>query len=139
MIGPSTHAYLDTDPGPVPGVVAVEESALGSLRALVDAQEWDEAGGNDEPAVRFGWYDDGGLVAASSLGDFDGLPRDIGMLVAPSWRGRGLSTSLGRHAASFAVREYGLARWCARNTNAASLATAGRLGFEPCCTQLALR
>jgi RimJ/RimL family protein N-acetyltransferase len=139
VIGPSIHAYLDTDPGPVPGVVAVEESALGSLRALVDAEEWAESGWDDEPAARFGWYDGGALVAAARLGDFGGRPRDIGVLVAPAWRGRGLSRVLGRHAASFAVREFGCARWCARSTNAASLATARRLGFEPWCIQLALR
>jgi len=39
LIGPSTHGYLDVDPGPVDDVVCVNETQLASLREPVDADE----------------------------------------------------------------------------------------------------
>lgn len=139
LIGPSTHLYLDIDPGPVDGVVPVDDSELGPLRALVSEEDWSEAGFDDGPAHTFGCYDEGVLVAASNLNKFAGHPRDIGVLVAPAARGRGLAAGVARHAASYAIREHDLARWGARQTNVASLRTAERLGFEPWCAQLAVR
>lgn len=139
VIGPSTHAYLDADPGTVDDVVSVTEQDLASLRGLVDEADWAESGWNDQPAHTFGLYQDGVLIAASNLNSFHHQPRDVGVLVAPGWRGRGLSENLGRHAASFAIRHHGFARWGARNTNAASLAASQRVGFEPWCCQWAVR
>jgi RimJ/RimL family protein N-acetyltransferase len=140
VIGPSTHLYLDADPGGSPGVTAPTEDELASLRARAGDDDWRESGFADAAAGRaFGLRRDGVLVAASNLNLFDGLPRDIGVLVAPEARGRGLAPVVARHAASYAVREHGLARWGARDTNLASLAVARRLGFEPFCTQLAMR
>ena len=78
-------------------------------------------------------------MAASNLNLWDGLPRDVGVLVAPEARGRRLAPVVAQHAASYAIAEHGLARWGARNTNSGSLATARRLGFTAYCTQLALR
>ena len=139
VVGPSKHTYLDTDPGSAAGVVAVDAAELSTLRALVDEQDWAESGWNDQPAHTFGLYDEGQLVAASNLNSFAGKPRDIGVLVAPAWRGRDLSTAVGRHAASFAVHHYDFARWGARTANRASCAAARRLGFQPWCSQLAIR
>ena len=138
-IGPSTHAYLDGDPGPVDGVVRVNGDELTSLRRLVADADRAESGWNDKPAHAFGLYEDGVLVAASNLNSFHQQPRDIGVIVAQGWRGRGLSEKLGRHAASFAIREHGFARWGARHANGASVAASRRLGFEPWCCQLAVR
>ncbi|MBA2715734.1 MAG: GNAT family N-acetyltransferase [Propionibacteriales bacterium] len=139
VVGPSTHSYLDADPGPVDGVCTVDRSALAALRGRVDDQDWAESGWQDAPARTFGLYDNGTLAAASNLNVFDGLPRDIGVLVAPPRRGRGLSETVGRHAASYAIRQHGFARWGTRNANTASLAAARRLGFEAWCTQLWVR
>jgi RimJ/RimL family protein N-acetyltransferase len=140
VIGPSTHLYLDVDPGGGAGVTTPTEDELASLRARTGDDDWRESGFADAPVDRtFGLHHDGVLVAASNLNLFDGKPRDIGVLVAPEARGRGLAPVVARHAASYAVREHGLARWGARDTNVASLATARRLGFEPFCTQLAMR
>ena len=44
-----------------------------------------------------------------------------------------------RHAASYALTQHGLARWGGRDTDAASPATARRLGFEAFCSPLAVR
>lgn len=139
LIGPSTHAYLDSDPGTDARVEPVDESALASLQERVPEEDWRESGFADGPPLTFGLHEDGVLVAASNLHLFGDRPRDVGVLVAPDARGRGLAAVVARHAASLAVREHGLARWGARNTNVASLATARHLGFEPWCTQLAIR
>jgi len=140
VFGPSTHLYLDVDPGGRAEVGRPTEDDLASLHARVGDDDWHEAGFADAPVARtFGLHAEGVLVAASNLNLFDGLPRDVGVLVAPEARGRGLAAVVARQAASCAVREHRVARWGARNTNAASLATARRLGFEPFCTQLAMR
>ncbi|NYD42462.1 GNAT family N-acetyltransferase [Nocardioides panaciterrulae] len=138
LIGPSTHHYLDVDPGPVPGVVVPTVEQLASLRSRAGDADWRESGFADTSRP-FGLERDGVLVAASNLNAWDGLPRDVGVLVAPEARGRRLAPVVARHAASYAVTAHGLARWGARNTNLGSLATARRLGFAAYCTQLALR
>ncbi|WP_244932220.1 GNAT family N-acetyltransferase [Nocardioides sp. W7] len=146
LVGPSTHAYLDRDPGPDlsaelvdgHGVALVGPAALADLRAQVTEEEWSEAGFDEEPETCFGLRQGGALVAAANLTDWDGTPRDVGVLVSPAARGRGLAEVVGRHAASWSVRRHGLARWTARTTNIASVRTAERLGFTPYVTQLAL-
>lgn len=139
LIGPSTHGYLDVDPGPVDEVVRVDGTQLASLQGLVDAADWRESGWTDQPAHTFGIIKDGVLVAASNLNSFHGQHRDVGVIVAPRWRGRGLSEAVGQHAASFAIREHGFARWGARHSNVPSLAASHSLGFESWCTQVAIR
>jgi hypothetical protein len=139
VIGPSTHAYLDQDPGPVDGVTGLHEDDLPSLRRAVDEADWGESGWNDRPLHIFGLHENDSLVAAANLNGFHQQPRDIGVIVAQGSRGRGLSEVVGQHAASFAIRTHGFARWGARDTNAASLAASRRLGFEPWCAQLAVR
>jgi len=136
--GPATHAYLDADPGPTDAVILSEEQ-LTSLRASVTAEEWEEAGWDDEPAHQWGILEGDRVVAAANLSDWDGTPRDVGVLVEPAARGRGLGEVVGQHAASYAIREHGSARWRARITNVPSVRTAQRLGFESWATQLALR
>jgi len=139
VIGPSTHSYLDVDPGPAEGVTRVNSGGLLSLLERVEEADLAESGWNDEPPHTFGLYEDGVLVAASNLNVFHQQPRDVGVIVAPEQRGRGLSVRVGRHAASMAIREHGFARWGARNANVASLASARRVGFESWCSQLAVR
>lgn len=140
VIGPGIHHYLDRDPGPAPGVVEVPVAEVARLRPRVTEDEWQESGMDGEDiAVAFGSYDDGELVAASTLADFAGAPRHVGVLVAPAVRGRGLVDDVGAAAASYAIRHHGLARWRARPDNRGSSGAAQRLGFEPWCTQLAIR
>jgi RimJ/RimL family protein N-acetyltransferase len=84
-------------------------------------------------------YLDGRLVAAANLTSYADAPRDVGVLVVPDARGRRLVDEVGRAAASYAVSRHGFARWRARTTNRGSLGAGQRLGFEPWCTQLAIR
>ncbi len=139
VIGPGTHSYLDVAPGPVEGVVRVNDSGLRALLECVDEADLVESGWNDSPPYTFGLHEDGVLVAASNLNMFHQQPRDVGVLVAPQQRGRGLSIRVGSYAASIAIRDHGFVRWGARNSNVASLAAARRVGFEPWCSQLAVR
>ena len=139
LVGPAAHTYLDGDPGPDPQVRRIEGAEVAVLRDQVSADEWQESGFADPTLVSFGWYDDGVLLAAANLREFADAPRDIGVLVAPSARGRRLVDRVGRAAASYAVEHHQVARWCARTTNVASLRAAERLGFERWCIQLALR
>ncbi len=139
LIGPATHAYLDVDPGPEPEVRRVGAEEVSSLRGRVSDGEWQESGLAEATPVSFGWYEDGVLQAAANLRDFVGAPRDVGVLVAASARGRGLVDRVGRAAASYAVQHHHVARWRAHTKNTASLRAAERIGFEPWCTQLAIR
>jgi hypothetical protein len=139
VIGPSTHAYLDRDPGAVDSVSTASDVDLRSLRETVQAADWTESGWDDAPPYRFGIRQDGRLVAASNLTLFHHRPRDIGVLVAPSVRGLGLSLPVAQHAASVAIRTHRFALWGARDSNAASVATSRRLGFDRWCSQLAVR
>ncbi len=141
LIGPSTHAYLDVDHAPDGDVVELSRSDLDALQAEVLPEEWDEGGMSQEPnpPLAFGIVEDGRPVAAAVLNLWAGTPRDIGVVVAAPFRGQGLAARVGRHAASYAVRAHGIARWRAVPTNVASVRTAERLGFEPYATQLAVR
>lgn len=142
VIGPSYHAYLDRSPGAVDGVAPAAPGELARLRVAVTAQEWSESGFESlDPSAdpAFALVEDGEVAAAANLTEFAGAPRDVGLLVHPHARCRGLGRLLGRHAAAYAVERSGLARWRALTTNGASLAIAGGLGFERYCTQLAVR
>ncbi len=139
VIGPSTHHYLDEDPGTPAAVVRIEASDVLPMRRAVSALEWEESGFADDAQLWFGFSVGGHLVAAANLTSYAEAPRDVGVLVVPDARGQRLVDEVGRAAASDAVSRHGLARWRARTTNLASLRAARRIGFEPWCTQLAIR
>ena len=139
VIGPARHAYLDEDPGSDGTAPRVDPSLLGPLRASVTEDEWEESGFASGPQVVFGCFAGGELVAAANLTDFAGRACDVGLLVRPDHRGRGLGHRVGGAAASYAVSRSGLARWRATTSNRASLAIARELGFEEHAAQLALR
>ncbi len=139
--GPSTHFYLDVDAGPSAGVVELSADEVELLRATMPPDEWDEGGmaGRSSPPLSFGVVEDGRPVACAVLNEWRDVPSDLGVVVDPSRRGQGLATTVGGHAASYAVREHGIARWRAATTNVPSTRAARRLGFEGYATQLAVR
>ena len=119
-------------------MVGVEPADLATLRPEVTAQEWDDWS-TEDPVHPVALVEDGRLVAAASLGPWDGRVLDVGVVTVPDRRGRGLATRVGRTCASYAVREHGVALWRAALTNVASVRAAERIGFERYVTQLALR
>jgi RimJ/RimL family protein N-acetyltransferase len=139
LVGPAVHSYLDEDPGDDGTVPRIDRSLLTSLESVTPEEEWRESGLGDESGDVLGCLADGRLVAAASLTDFGDQPRDIGVLVAPELRGRGLGRRVGGAAASYAIRRHGFAAWRAFVGNGASLAVSRELGFEPYAHQLAVR
>jgi len=151
VVGPAVHHYLDRDPGVPEDVEQVDPVRLTLLRDAVSTEDWEESGvpealdeGGEALAV---WGAKGetdrpwvpALLGGAVLTEHSGAHRDIGLLVAADARGRGVGGRLGQAAASYAVQWHGWASWRSRTTNAASLRTATRLGFQPYATQLAIR
>lgn len=146
VLGPSVHSFLDqADLLAVAVGEAVMRHAgrddLEHLRDQVPEAEWAESGfaGDDvaQAWVVTDWQDQ--PLAASNLTWFDDIPVDVGVLAAPSARGRGLATAAAATAAGYAVEHHGVARWRALTVNAGSRRIADRLGFEEDCLQLAVR
>lgn len=144
VLGPSIHSYTDEDPGgPLHNVGAPAD--LTSFKIAVGEADWNEGGFADDLlkvfVIRDSFRKDscGEIVAAANLTEFLGHPADVGVVVHPDHRGRGLGLRIGRSAASYAVRECGIARWRALTSNNASRRIAAELGFEPYCQQLAIR
>jgi GNAT superfamily N-acetyltransferase len=146
VLGPSVHSFAD-------GTTLISRSVrsaalrpatqrdLAVLREQVTDEEWAESGFGGEDVVD-AWIlldERGDACAASNLTVFQGSPVDVGILVAPSSRGRGLATMVATAAASHAVQRSGFSRWRALSTNTASQRVAEKLGFEVDCLQLALR
>lgn len=142
VLGPSEHSFLDhTSLLPeAPAVPAGSGEIREALLEGVTTDEWSESG--FDASVAHAWLLEDGtgrVVAAANLTMFDGVPTDIGVLVAQDARGRGHATAAAAAAARFAVEMYGIARWRTRTVNGPSRAIAARLGFELDCTQLAAR
>ncbi len=146
LVGPSVHHYADhstllrahTD-GLEIRRDAATDGELRRLRESVSRRDWEEAGFDDEDLVTFFVQKSGIVVAAANLTHWCDGYTDVGVLVRPDHRGRGLGVAVASAAADHAVRTEGIARWRARGTNLASLATARRLGFVSWCDQLAVR
>jgi len=75
LIGPSTHHYLDEDPGVPAAVVRVESTDLLPMRAAVTPDAWLESGFDDDAQAWFGFArwrartrNRGSLGAARRLG-----------------------------------------------------------------------
>ena len=139
LVGPAVHSHLDEDPGDDGTVPRIDRSLLAGLRAVTPEEEWRESGLGDASDDVLGCFADGRLVAAASLIDFGDEPRDIGVLMAPELRGRGLGHRVGGAAASYAINRHGFAVWRAFVGNGASLAVRHELGFELHAHQLAVR
>ncbi len=145
VIGPSVHSYTDrtswTAPTSSAAGTAIEVSSdqLEGLRSAMGPAEWDEGGFTDGASRFFALRVAGQVVAAANLTEFLDGPADIGVVVHPDLRGRGVGIAVAAAATSYALEEVGVARWRARVTNARSRAMAAALGFEDYCHQMAIR
>jgi GNAT superfamily N-acetyltransferase len=151
VVGPSVLAVRDHwDDGPQPALVEqVPPWRLGGLlREADDADRLASGLAGDDVEVAFARFAEPVepspwahrvteaarrtvVSAAAVLTPWDGVPVDVGVLVDPAYRGRGHGLEVASAATRFAVTEHGLARWRCPESDAASVALATRLGFEP--------
>jgi GNAT superfamily N-acetyltransferase len=134
--GPVAHFYLDRADGlkALAGGRRInpnDAAALTDLNRAVPSQEWTAAGFSGHPAVLFGLFDGDRLLAAANLTSGPDTATDVGVLTHPDARGRGLGLKVAAAAALQAISLHGIARFRALTTSAATLAIAGRLGFQP--------
>lgn len=135
-LGPADHFWADhATPLPNPGIgegglEPIDPAQTAELRGAVDEGEWREAGFDADVHAAFGVRDDGVLVAASVLTTLWGWPADVGVLVAPRARGRGIGTRVAAAACASGVATAGFAAFRVARSNAYSRAVAARLRLE---------
>ena len=128
--GPADHFWADHGTDLSVDAPTLDPADLELLRPAVSDAEWREAGFDREPHACFGLVEGGELVAASVLTALWGWPVDVGILVAPHARGRGLGTTVAMAALAAGVGLSGFAAFRAARANAASRAVAARLGLD---------
>jgi len=137
VLGPSRHAFVDAAhlrPAEHAAGSRLEpdDSALADLRAACGEEEWAEsgfAGAEDTPLC--GIKADRHLLAVGNLTPYRSRPADVGVLVHPAHRGRGLARRLVSHMATEVLVETGVLCYRALVSNPASLRVADALGFVP--------
>lgn len=135
-LGPVVHHYLDTPDGLAdhaagrrinPG----DADAITALRKAVGAAEWTAAGFLDQPAVMFGIFEEEKMLAAANLTSGPDAATDIGLVVHPEARGKGLGVQIAATAARQAITMHGIARFRVLASSEHTLGIAATLGFEP--------
>lgn len=134
--GPIEHNYLTDRTGlaDIAGGRRInprDAEALGALRGAVSAAEWAETGFTGQPAMLFGIFDGDRMVAAANLTAGPEAATDIGIVVHPEARGRGLALQIVATAAKQAIAMHGIARFRALAYSKGTRAVANRLGFQP--------
>jgi RimJ/RimL family protein N-acetyltransferase len=141
--GPSWHSYADENSfrGTADAAASSVERGDAELLAFLensDLDDWAESGfpqdpSTADPATTQFWIlrEYGRVVAAGNMTEWRHLPADVGVLTSTADRGRGLAGRLVGAMVSAALPDVGVVRYRALASNAASLAVARRLGFEP--------
>ena len=88
------------------------------------------AGFTAAPAMLFGIFEGESLVAAANLTPGPDAATDVGVIIHPSARGRGLGTKMAALAARQAITMHGEARYRGLTASPSTVAIADRLGFE---------
>lgn len=128
--GPADHFWADHDTPLPPGAGPLDPAATGQLRGVVTDAEWLEAGFDRPAHACFGVVQDGRVVAASVLTSLWGWPVDVGVLVAPAARGRGLGKAVAASAMAAGVARSGFAAFRAARAHGPARGIAARLGLE---------
>ncbi len=118
-----------TDHPHIHGLAADDAAALADLQAACSERErgWAQISIDDPFAV--GWWDQERLLGAASLLFPAAGIADVGVLVRPPARRRGIASQLVRQIARLAVHIDRVAQYTAPETNAGSVAVAERCGF----------
>lgn len=138
VLGPADHFWADHDTPLAPDASPLDPEHCDELRAVVTDAEWREAGFDRAPHACFGIVEDGRLVAASVLTTLWGWPVDVGVLVAPDMRGRGLASKVAASALTAGVGLSGFAAFRVARSNAASRSVAAKLGLAAYGANLAV-
>lgn len=140
VMGPAAHFLAHKNVGPPSGTVAAPSwSEVERMVASIPREEVDESGVLEPDIHRIGLWQNGELVAVSTLSDWVGGQTDVGLLVAPDFRGRGLGRAVAAVALNEAIRCAGIARWRCREDNAASMALAADFELQPYGRNLGIR
>lgn len=139
VLGPAAHYLAGENVGSSretinPSLVDVQQMIVG-----VSAEDVEESGILEPDIDRFGLWADGALAAVSSLSPWVGGRTDVGLFVAPEFRGRGLGRQVAAIALNDATQRTGIARWRCREDNAASVALAASFRLQPYARNLGIR
>ncbi|MEV8214980.1 GNAT family N-acetyltransferase [Leifsonia sp. NPDC077715] len=139
VLGPAAHYLAGED---IPSSREARVPSIDEVRRMTERippEEVEESGVLDPDVDRFGLWAAGTLAALSSLSPWVGGRTDVGLLVAPGFRGRGLGRRVAAMALNAATRRSGIARWRCREENAASVAIALGFGLQPYARNLGIR
>ena len=139
VLGPAAH-YIAS--GEVGSSNEATHPSLAQVRRMTEgvvAEEVEESGVLEPDVENFGLWVDGTLAAVSSLSPWVGGRTDVGLLVAPQFRGRGLGREVAAIALDASIRRAGIARWRCRENNAASVALATGFRLQPYGRNLGIR
>jgi GNAT superfamily N-acetyltransferase len=144
VLGPSWHGFVDgAHFRPVEGAagerVELDDPGLEALREACGEDEWAEAGFAHLEGLAYGFRQDGLMVAAGNMTGYRGVPADVGVMTHPAFRGRGLARRLVSYMTAEQLPTARVVRYRALQTNLASLAVAGLLGFVGRGENLAVR
>jgi GNAT superfamily N-acetyltransferase len=132
--GPVAHFYLDDRAGLEElaegrRITPDDAAALADLRRAVRTEEWGAAGFTAQPSALLGLFAEDRLIAAANLTSGPEASSDIGIVIHPDARGKGMAVRIAAAAAKQAIALHGLARFRVLTSSAPTLAIAHRLGF----------
>jgi GNAT superfamily N-acetyltransferase len=125
------HFWADHDTGLVSDVGPLEPDGWRTLAASVGEDAWREAGFDRPAQAGFGVIEDDVVVAAAVVTSLWGWPLDVGVLVRPDARGRGLGSRVARAGLAAAIALSGFAAFRVDRSQAAGRAVALGLGLTP--------
>ena len=134
VLGPARYGYASArtlrefDTSAVRPLLDKDAAQVEVLRLATPPAEWDESGMDPRPDV--GYFMNGQLMAAASLGTWRGMP-SVRVLTRPQHRGQGLSGAVVCAAIQRALQESTLVQYRAWVANQASLHVAERVGVVP--------
>jgi RimJ/RimL family protein N-acetyltransferase len=139
VLGPAAHYLASENVGSSQEATDPTLAEVERMIAGISPEEVEESGVLGPDIDRFGLWVDGTLAAVSSLSPWVGGRTDVGLLVAPEFRGRGLGRQVAVIALNNSTRGAGIARWRCREDNAASVALATGFRLQPYARNLGIR
>ena len=130
VAGPVDHWWADRGTELAGDVDALEDSRRRSLAATVSEDVWREAGFDRPLQASFGVVEDDTVLAASVVTALWGWPLDVGVVVRPDARGRGLGRRVAQAALAAAVGLSGFAAFRVDRGNPAAQRIAAGLGLD---------